>query len=270
MKKFFALAALVALIPVSALAQAAGQQKNDATKTNWTGFYVGLNTGGTVASSHAQTATTGGDYFASASVTQINYAGNQNLTPKGYAGGLQFGYNRQIGPRWVLGVEADFGVLAASKTASATTVYFCCSPYSFTITQKVSTDWMGTGRARVGHPVAKRGLLFVSGGAAETQIHNSSLLADNWTDTVTGTAYLVTESASASVLKTGWIVSGGGEYALNKRWSARAEYMFADFGTVSKSNANLTDAAGNTYTDPFTHTATLNSNVARVAVNYKF
>jgi len=72
------------------------------------------------------------------------------------------------------------------------------------------------------------------------------------------------------VLKTGWIVGGGGEYALNKRWSARAEYLFADFGKVSKSNANLTDVSGTTYTDPFMHTATLNSNVARVAVNYKF
>jgi outer membrane immunogenic protein len=273
MKKFLAVAALAALIPVSALAQAAGQQ-HDATKkndaTNWTGFYAGLNTGGTLGSSNAQTGTSGGDYFQSASVTQINYAGNQNLTPKGYAGGLQFGYNRQIGHKWVLGLEADFGVLAASNTESATTVYSCCSPYTFTMTQKVSTDWMGTGRARVGHTVAKRGLLFVSGGAAETQLHYSSLFADNWTDIAGYTAYLVNESASASALKTGWIVGGGGEYALNKRWSARAEYLFADFGTVSRSNANLTDASGNTYTDPFTHTATLTSSVARAAVNYRF
>jgi nitrate/nitrite transporter NarK len=71
-KKLFALAALAALIPVSALAQAAGQQKNGTT--NWTGFYAGLNTGGTFSSSNAQTGTTGGDYFQPASATQINYA----------------------------------------------------------------------------------------------------------------------------------------------------------------------------------------------------
>ena len=269
MKKFFALAALAALIPASALAQAAGQQKNDATK--WTGFYAGLNTGGAFSSSNAQTATTGGDYFQPASVLQVNYAGNQNLTPKGYAGGLQLGYNRQIA-RFVLGVEADFGVLAAGKTVSAMTDYSCtgCSPYGFLVTQKVSTDWMGTARARVGYTVGKRGLLYATGGAAETQIHYGSLFVDNFTDIIGQYPYLVQETATTSVRKTGWIVGGGGEYAFNKRWSARAEYLFADFAAVSKSNANLTDASGVSYTDPFTHTATLNSGVARVAVNYRF
>ncbi len=269
MKKFFAVAALTALIPVSALAQAAGQQKNDAT--SWTGFYAGLNTGGTFGSSNAQTGTTGGDYFQPASATQINYAGNQNLTPKGYAGGLQFGYNRQVA-KFVLGVEADFSVLAASKTVTGVADYSCagCSPYGFLITQKVSTDGMGTARARVGHTYGKRGLFYASGGVAETQIHYSSLFMDNYTDVIGYYPYLVSESASASVLKTGWIVGGGTEYALNKRWSARAEYLFADFGTVSNAGNALTDVFGNPYTDPFTHTATLTSSVVRVAVNYKF
>jgi outer membrane immunogenic protein len=266
MKKFFAVATIAAMIPVSMLAQAAGQHKND--ETNWTGFYAGLNAGGAFGSSNARTGTvySSTGYFQTTSVPVVNSVGNQNLSPVGYVGGAQFGYIRQISPKWVLGAEVDFGAFTTNDSASATAVYPCCSPYYFTVTQNVSTDWMSTVRARAGYAVSKHGLLFVSAGAAETKLNYSSLFTDD--DIIT------TESASASVLKTGWTVGGGGEYALNKRWSARAEYLFADFGTVSNAGNVLTEYwNGSTYTYPttvFTHTATLKSNTARLAVNYRF
>jgi outer membrane immunogenic protein len=267
MKRFFAIAAIAALIPVSALAQtpSTNTTKHNSDATNWTGFYAGLNIGGAVGSSNPQTATTyvSGDFFQTTSVPVVNSTGSQNLTPKGYAGGLQFGYNWQFRPKWVLGAEADFGAFVANDSVTGTTVYPCCAPYTFSIAQKVSTDWMSTFRARVGHTVAKRSLLFVSGGAAETQIHYSSLYTDDYDS--------ANESANASVLKTGWIVGAGGEYALNKRWSTRAEYLFADFGTVSNAGTVMTDTyLPSSQSNPFTHTATLKSNIARIAVNYRF
>jgi outer membrane immunogenic protein len=73
------------------------------------------------------------------------------------------------------------------------------------------------------------------------------------------------------VLKTGWVAGGGAEYALDKHWSARAEYLFADFGTVSNAGDVLTDVWNNTWPDTtFTHTATLKSNIGRIAINYRF
>jgi outer membrane immunogenic protein len=266
MKKFLAIAAIAAIIPVSALAQAAAQNKNEAI--NWTGFYAGLNAGGAIGSSNAQTATvfspTG--YFATTSVPAIATTGNQNFNPLGAVGGVQFGYNWQVAPKWVLGAEADFGALKTSGSATGTTVYPCCSPTSFTITQNVTTDWMATVRPRVGYTVGKRSLLFISGGAAETKVNYSSLFTDTFAS--------ANESATASVLKTGWIIGGGGEYAVNKHWSARAEYLYANFGTVSNVGTVFTTIeGGNTYTWPastFTHTATLTSNIARLAVNYRF
>ena len=164
-------------------------------------------------------------------VTQFNSAGNQNLSPKGYAGGLQFGYNRQIASKWVLGAEADYGAFVTNDSASVTTVLTCCATDTFTMAQKVSTDWLSTVRLRAGHTLTKRSLLFVSGGAAETQLHYSSLLTE--------VEDAINESASPSVLKTGWIVGGGGEFALNKRWSARAEYLYSDFGSVSNEGTVL-------------------------------
>ena len=266
MKKFFAVAALAALIPVSALAQTAGQHNKDAT--NWTGFYAGVNVGGAVGSSNAQTSTvystTG--WFAPSSPPAIAITGNQNLSPQGYALGGQFGYNWQIAPKWVLGAETDFGAFETRDSASGTTVYPCCSPYTFTVAQSVSTTWMATIRPRVGYAVTRRSLLFLSGGAAETRFRYSSLFTDDEAFNI--------ESASASVLKTGWILGGGWEYALDKRWSARAEYLYADFGSVSNVGTVMTSNIGSTPypwpANPFAHTATLTSNVARIAVNYRF
>jgi outer membrane immunogenic protein len=266
MRKFFVIAAIAALIPVSALAQTTDQHKNEAT--NWTGFYAGLNTGGTFGSSNAQTSTVYSNsdiayyMFSADNVSIVNSTGNQNLHPKGYAGGLQFGYNRQIA-RWVLGAEADYSVLAASYTKTGVGLYTGGDDGSFTITQTVSTDWMSTVRARVGHTFRKRALIFGSAGAAETVVRYSSLFTDNYES--------VNETASPRVLKTGWVAGGGAEYALDKHWSARAEYLFADFGTVSNAGDVLTDVWNNTWPDTtFTHTATLKSNIGRIAINYRF
>ncbi|MGB9405910.1 MAG: outer membrane beta-barrel protein, partial [Terracidiphilus sp.] len=232
MKKFFVVAAFAALIPVSVLAQTAGQLSKDAT--NWTGFYAGFNAGGTVSSSNAQTSTvystTG--WFAPSSPPAIAIAGNQNLSPQGYVLGGQFGYNRQIAPRWVLGAEADFGAFEASDSASRTAVYPCCSPYTFTVAQSVSTTWLATIRPRVGYAVTGRSLLFISGGAAKTQLNYSSLFTDDESNN--------NESASVAMLKTGWVLGGGWEYALNRYLSARAEYLYADFGSVSSAGTVMT------------------------------
>jgi opacity protein-like surface antigen len=185
----------------------------------------------------------------SANVPAIASTGDQNLNPPGYAGGVQFGYNRQVFSKWVLGGEAEFGALVANDSVSVKTVYPTDAPYYFTIAQKVSTDWMSTVRARVGHTVAKRVLLFATGGAAETRLRYSSQFTDD--------AWKAAESSNASVLKTGWIVGGGGEYALNRHWSARAEYLYSDFGTVSNAGSVMTETYDGTEPEnPFTHTAT--------------
>jgi hypothetical protein len=82
MRKFFVVFAVVALIPVLALAQTTDQHKNDATA--WTGFYAGLYVGGATGSSNAQTGTVvaaSGASLVTSYVQQINSAGYQNLVP---------------------------------------------------------------------------------------------------------------------------------------------------------------------------------------------
>ncbi len=66
---------------------------------DWKGFYVGGNSGGVKGHSDAFTSTvfspTG--YFALSSVPAIAAVGHQTLSPSGFTGGGQAGYNFQTG-----------------------------------------------------------------------------------------------------------------------------------------------------------------------------
>ena len=64
------------------------------TAFSWTGFYVGGDFGGSFASTSIASATTG---WAS-----------RSLNPAGVMGGAYAGYNYQVSPNFVLGLEGDF------------------------------------------------------------------------------------------------------------------------------------------------------------------
>ena len=75
----------------------------------WTGFYVGLNAGGTFGGSDNINVTTGslGSGFSPAYGVAGTGTGNGNFG--GFIGGGQIGYNHQFSPAVVVGVEADIG-----------------------------------------------------------------------------------------------------------------------------------------------------------------
>ncbi|HXB19892.1 MAG TPA: outer membrane beta-barrel protein, partial [Candidatus Solibacter sp.] len=130
------------------LALAAGVS---AQTTDWKGFYVGGNAGGVKGSADTFTSTvfspTG--YFAMSSVPAIAAVGKQKLSPRGFTGGGQVGYNFQTG-HFVLGLETDFGAMHVNDDFVGSTTYPCCAPTNFTVKQSISTDWLWTARPRVG------------------------------------------------------------------------------------------------------------------------
>lgn len=225
---------------------------------NWTGYYIGANAGYGWGDSDVSTTTSAGTYFAPSSVTAVNAAGHGKVHPDGFVGGVQAGMNWQNG-NLVLGGEVDFDAYDLSKSRTVTAIYPAFSPDTFTLGQSVKADWLLTLRPRVG--VAMDNLLgYVTGGLAVTNLKNSNSFSDTL-------GLGAAEYASGSKTKYGWTLGAGVEYALMDKWSAKLEYLYTDFGSVS-SSGTLT-AAGPSAA-PFSHSADLTSSTLRLGVNYKF
>jgi outer membrane immunogenic protein len=69
----------------------------------WTGFYLGLNAGGSIGVDSTSQAAT---FTSTALGTNGLLNSSSRLSPTGWLAGGQIGYNWQVSPLWVLGLEA--------------------------------------------------------------------------------------------------------------------------------------------------------------------
>jgi outer membrane immunogenic protein len=146
----------------------------------------------------------------------------QSQDPKGGFGGIQSGYNWQLSRNWVVGVEGDSSWGSISQNAGGI---------------NVDIDAMGTVRARLGY--AMNNVLFYGTG---------------------GLAWAHAESTTAGATRDqfylGWAAGVGIEYAFNQRWSAKLEYLYADYGTINDFNGGL-------------HNASLDVSTIKFGINYR-
>jgi outer membrane immunogenic protein len=189
--------AVIAPIPVAA-----------PTAFSWTGFYVGGDIGGSFASTSIASATTG---WAS-----------RSLNSAGVMGGAYAGYNYQVSPNFVLGLEGDFqGTQGNSNSAS---FYYP----TFDVTPNVQQNWLASLNGRLGIAY-DRALFYAIGGAAWGQ----------GSVTVTPGILLFPPSlppVSRTANLSGWDVGAGVEYAFDPRWVGRLEYRYYNFGSFNASN----------------------------------
>jgi outer membrane immunogenic protein len=160
---------------------------------SWTGWYIGANAGFGVGQGYGT--------YRSPTGTLETF----NATPGGGFGGGQLGYNYQFLGSIVIGAETDIQGAGISDTRITRFA-----------TIDTRLDWLGTTRARVGlasGPV----LSYVTGGVAYSGIETG-------VSTVAGSA--------SSITKTGWTWGTGVEAALGGNWTARAEYLYLDFGNT--------------------------------------
>jgi outer membrane immunogenic protein len=146
---------------------------------SWTGLYAGFNAG---------YAESGDDAFN-------NLVGISGGKVKGAVGGVQIGYNYQLSPMFVVGIENDFegGDIKNHDALNSAAV---------------SIPWYMTGRARAGIATMDSRLLFF------------------------GTAGLATgelKDGPINKMKMGWTAGGGVEWAFLPKWSAKAEYLYTEF-----------------------------------------
>lgn len=237
-----------------------------ANAQNFQGFYVGAYAGGNQANSDAHTFTVFSPigYFASSSIPAIGTVGNQHLSPSGFSGGGTFGFNVQH-HAFVFGGETDFGSMSLSASRTGTATYPCCAPTAFTVTQTINTDWLYTGRGRLGF-AAGNILFYGTGGLAATKLKYSALFTDTFA--------AAHENAGIDKTRKGWIAGGGAEVKMGHRWSIKGEFLHADFGQEVTTSTNLTATFGPTTIpfaqNPFTHNVDLTAHIYRGGLNYHF
>jgi len=213
----------------------------------WQGVYIGLNGGGIWAESPFTWTDFGATFFPGLD-TAIAAAANATLNSSGFIGGGQIGANAQYG-NYLLGVELDIDYtdLDANRYASLNGV-------SNAITEHVSTDWLSTIRLRMGY-AQNSWLLYGTAGLALTQVQFSDQVC-----LPSGSC----NSQSQGKNQSGWTAGAGAEWKFAANWSAKAEYLYVDFGSSAYTSVLVPSMTNPT----IRHHHDLTANIARLGVNY--
>jgi outer membrane immunogenic protein len=228
---------------------------------SWTGFYIGANAGWIGSSSNAIT-NTGSDTGALGLGSALGAGvipGSIGLSDSGFIGGGQVGYNWQVAPSWVLGIEADFdGTTAKSSTVAVFPGGGGIVPLTTTYSRELDT--LGTVRGRVGFLSSPGLLWYGTGGLAygETKIGSGFACATCAPPAATG--------SQSSNTPVGWTVGAGVEWKFAPSWSVKAEYLYVDLGNQSNT------ISYNYPTGASTLTSNVNErdNIVRFGINYMF
>jgi outer membrane immunogenic protein len=213
---------------------------------SWTGFYAGVDVGfrsAVVDPSVASARATGPglpggfDPLSFCAVAIVPCPGAPSLNNTAFRGGLYGGYNYQIGPRWVVGLEGDVGFADASRTISGE-IYpggvFAFVPIGADSSFSIATKWDASIRARAGILVTPSILAYVTAGPSWMRVEQTSNCGTVSTNSLCsptngGNYGPLTTSHAATLL--GWTIGGGLEGNVFGNWLARAEYRYADYGT---------------------------------------
>jgi outer membrane immunogenic protein len=189
---------------------------------NWTGFYIGGHVGGAFASSNNFNGLALGD-------------SNARLL-----GGVQAGGDWQFAPNWLIGVEGQYSWLGGNYMHAifpGGIVYNNDQRALASITGRVGYSW-------------GPGLLYVKGGYAYSDNRETLTIAG------VPTAFVLDNTH-----RNGYTVGAGAEYMFAQNWSAKAEYMYYDFG-----NSRFITPAGLVPFGSFHN----DEHTLKVGVNYRF
>jgi outer membrane immunogenic protein len=264
----------LSIVVAAAVSTLAFTQIAAAANYNWTGFYAGLNAGYAWGRSQATSSSdcpailgyycVGGISLANSAAVSADASGS--LTPKGFTGGGQLGYNWQRG-NVVFGVEADFNALDLNASFAAGRVYPSMAGIRYTTGVSVNTDWLITLRGRLGWAMQNDLLLYGTGGLAITKIEVRTNFADN--NAAGGVSGAFGESSNSET-KLGWTVGAGLEWAFARNWTLKGEYLYVDFGSVNTNAVIVYAPLLPANTNSLSTSADLTAHIARLGINYKF
>ena len=198
---------------------------------NWTGFYIGGNVGGA---------------WETGTITDNLFDVSFSRTRSGFIGGGQVGYNWQVSPNWVVGVE---GMFDGTDIRSDTSTVVLAN--GDVISASAKTDWIATVGARLGY-AANNWLFYGKGGGG--WVHDSATV----TDVVAATGDVF--SVSVSDTRGGWMAGGGIEYGFTPNWTARVDYTHIGLSDVTNTGLFVND----------TITLSRHFDMVTFGINYKF
>ncbi len=231
---------------------------------NWSGFYLGVNVGGSIGVIQNTDGLSGfptGAGFPAAGNPFLSSDVKRALP--GIFGGVQGGFNWQTG-NLVLGVEADWQFTDEKSTLTVQGQNLAAALFTNSYTDQERIKSLGTARARLGWAHDSY-LWYVTGGAAWARIDSSYTLVSS----IPAVTFPSPFAASFSTDKVGWTIGGGVETCLwNSNWSAKLEYLYVNLGTLTNSFATPPTAAGTFAT--FTSANKIEDHIIRVGLNYRF
>ena len=205
---------------------------------SWTGFYGGIEGGGTFGQSKQIGQTVDRHTFDSTPDFDVD---------GGLVGGT-LGYNSQFSG--ILGLRpGKRHVLGRCERERPPDPTVPREPMAST-----KEDWLATARARIGFTPVDRWLVYATGGLAAADVEASIT-------TPTAAPRSVRNPTSAP----GWTAGGGVEAAIIGNWSAKLEYLYVGlqnhaYFVPTPNNPAVTNRAGG---------VPLNDNIVRGGINYK-
>ena len=252
----------------------------------WTGFYVGLNAGGTFGGSQSTNVGTYGlssnpafaGSLAVASASALAGTGNFPVSNGGFIGGGQIGYNYQFYNNFLVGLEADIQGLAGGSSTATSAIGagvpgFPLNAVSGGVTTSKSLDYLGTVRGRIGYLVTPTLLLYGTGGLAYGGANSSTSVFQGISGPTFGITTAFGTAGSYSDTLVGWTAGAGLEWLFMPNWSAKLEYLYYDLGTVSYGSGALGSTftgGGSFFTNVVGTTTKFDGHIVRAGVNYHF
>jgi outer membrane immunogenic protein len=192
---------------------------------NWTGFYIGGNLGGA---------------WESTTITDPFFGASFSANRSGFIGGGQVGYNWQLSPNFVFGIEGTF---------DGTDIRTTDTDLAAMLSASSKVDWIATVAARFGL-AANNWLFYGKAGGGWVR------------DTVTLTDLTTGFSISQSDSKGGWLAGAGIEYGLSPQWTIRIEYDHLGLDSQTRQGFTL---------NPFdTFSVSRHFDMVTAGLNYRF
>jgi outer membrane immunogenic protein len=269
MKKFvLAGAAIIAMGmsgPATAADKAVYKAEPVAYDYNWTGFYIGGHVGAAWGSSNQSFYQSNAAPFNALQFAAVNLGQGQNAHG---LGGFHGGYNLQVTPNVLLGLEADISWALGGNTALGVQLYrndTGAAVFNNFLNMSNNINWLSSVRGRLGFIAANNVLIYGTGGAAWMRRTTAGNVNN---PTGSNTSSIVT---SAGETLSGWVAGGGLEYMLAKNWTVRAEYLYYGGFSGRTGNAPCTACVPGSFdgTGVFTW-GKLNVQTVNVGLTYLF